>query len=70
MADFDIHEIDSKRQEMASDATLRDYFAVSAMQSALTGGLNDGQKKSGNYINAVAELSYIVADAMLAARNK
>lgn len=26
-------EFDSKRQEMASDATLRDYFAAKAMQA-------------------------------------
>ena len=48
--------------------SLRDYFAAKAMQSAL---LEAKHKPEGNfeaYAQAVAEVSYGIADAMLRAR--
>jgi hypothetical protein len=47
--------------------TLRDYFAAKAMQGALTGCATRGEAVS---YREVAELSYSLADAMLAEREK
>lgn len=55
-------EFDSKRQEMASDATLRDYFAAKAMQGVLSGA--DPLQSVVN----IATRAYAIADAMLKAR--
>ena len=59
-----------KRPEMASDATLRDYFAAKAMAAIVRrwdghsfgGGQNSPQYKE------LAEDAYHIADAMLRAR--
>ncbi|HCM9127823.1 TPA: hypothetical protein R4104_001534 [Enterobacter asburiae] len=61
-----IYEIDSdsKRQEMASDATLRDYFAAKAMQGVLS-GVDPFQ----SVVN-IAARAYAIADAMLKAREE
>jgi len=63
-------EFDSKRQEMASDATLRDYFAAKALPDLIAGySRNQG---SGPYLDAspdeIAYWAYRYADAMLKAR--
>ncbi|MBG7462467.1 hypothetical protein I5H11_19345 [Pseudomonas aeruginosa] len=52
--------------------TLRDYFAAKAMQAAITGAegvglLREDQRKAAWL--KVAQLSYEIADAMLAARD-
>jgi len=47
--------------------TLRDYFAAKAMQGALSGCATRGEAVS---YREVAELSYNVADAMIAEREK
>ena len=44
--------------------TMRDYFAAKAMQGLLSG------IEKGDNIDVVPELAYIMADAMLAWRNK
>ena len=63
-----VYDGDSKRQEMASDATIRDYFAAKAMQGMLS---NPGMWDLLNERHAqyVAKDAYIMADAMLKARN-
>ena len=72
----EIFETDGKRQEMASDATLRDFFAGKAI-AGLTANMEMLQafkiiaKSEGcNTQDAVAKAAYDFADAMLAARNK
>lgn len=64
-----VYDGDSKRQEMASDATIRDYFAAKAMQGMLS---NPGMWDLLNERHAqlVAKDAYIMADAMLKARNQ
>ncbi|HID8728341.1 TPA: hypothetical protein ACXFAN_003845 [Enterobacter hormaechei] len=50
--------------------TLRDYFAAKAMQAFITGAMSDGtafNPKSGDHDTA-AEVAYLIADAMLCAR--
>lgn len=60
MNDFYENDSDSKRQEMANDATLRDYFAAKAMQAIISNpGMGD--------VN-VAQMAYGIADTMLSAR--
>ena len=44
--------------------TLRDYFAAKAMQGLLATGLECGPE----YVQAIADLTYAMADAMLKAR--
>ena len=64
------YEADIKRPEMASDATLRDYFAAKAMAAIVRrwdghsfgGGQNSPQYKE------LADDAYFIADAMLKAR--
>ncbi|EPB6469361.1 hypothetical protein ACQUW4_004045 [Cronobacter dublinensis] len=58
----EIYEVDSKRQEMASDMTLRDFFAVQAMH-----GDQSNPDGISNPIN-IANRAYAIADAMLRAR--
>jgi hypothetical protein len=53
---------EDKRQEMASDMTLRDYFAVQAMH-----GDQSNLNRISNPIN-IANRAYAIADAMLKAR--
>lgn len=66
----EFYEADIKRPEMASDATLRDYFAAKAMAAivrrwdghSFVGGQNSPQYKE------LADDAYFIADAMLKAR--
>jgi len=61
----------SKREEMASDATIRDYFAAKAMQGyistasapCIVGGLDGAEDE-------LAKGAYKMADAMLRARGQ
>jgi hypothetical protein len=65
----EFYEADIKRPEMASDATLRDYFAAKAMAAIVRrwdghsfgGGQNSPQYKE------LADDAYFIADAMLKA---
>jgi len=53
--------------------TLRDYFAAKAMQSSIPEnptGCWGGYPIGINDINTIAELSYLIADAMLNQREK
>lgn len=61
------YEYASTRVEMASDATLRDYFAAKAMQGILANPaqLDNVNDKSAEWVSRDA---YLVADAMLKAR--
>nr|ELB9743643.1 hypothetical protein [Escherichia coli] len=66
----EVYEAYIKRPEMASDATLRDYFAAKAMAAIVRrwdghsfgGGQNSPQYKE------LADDAYFIADAMLKAR--
>ena len=66
----EFYEADIKRPEMASDATLRDYFAAKAMAAIVRrwdghsfgGGQNSPQYKD------LADDAYFIAAAMLKAR--
>lgn len=59
-----VYDGDSKRQELASDATIRDYFAVRVLAGTQSNiGLNHWSHTQH------AEYAYKVADAMLKARN-
>lgn len=66
----EFYEADIKRPEMASDATLRDYFAAKTMAAIVRrwdghsfgGGQNSPQYKE------LADDAYFIADAMLKAR--
>ncbi|NEG85062.1 hypothetical protein GQQ15_06250 [Pantoea agglomerans] len=61
----------SKREEMASDATIRDYFAAKAMHGyistaaapCIVGGLDGAEDE-------LAKGAYKMADAMLRARGQ
>ncbi|EFA9169473.1 hypothetical protein C2699_000183 [Escherichia coli] len=56
-----------KRPEMASDATLRDYFAAKAMQAMISNpSIIDND--SDGAVNYAASAAYKFADAMLKAR--
>ncbi|HEI8864300.1 hypothetical protein [Morganella morganii] len=65
----EVYEHASIRAEMASDATIRDYFAAKAMQGLLS---NDQCKPFGMSASAtdIAKKSYLMADEMLRAREK
>ncbi|RDO50363.1 hypothetical protein C4A74_01055 [Escherichia coli] len=66
----EFYEAHIKRPEIASDATLRDYFAAKAMAAIVRrwdghsfgGGQNSPQYKE------LADDAYFIADAMLKAR--
>ena len=45
---------------------LRDYFAAKAMQSEIIG--NEGISGNDGFMESVAEISYLMADAMMKAR--
>ena len=62
-------EADGKRQEMASDATIRDYFAVQAMQAIIGGGMADGAVIREANFKLICETEYAVADEMLKQRS-
>ena len=57
----------SKREEMASDATIRDYFAAKAMQAWLT---QIDPEETEDMMERWAENSYEFADCMLKIRKK
>lgn len=63
MDEIDFSYLDSKRQEMASDATIRDLFAAKAM-SSIELSLDKNEQ------TLIANAAYSMADAMLEARNK
>jgi len=54
--------------------TLRDYFAAKAMQAGLTGatlpGLADGDPETVELLRKAVRIFWIVADEMVAARDK
>lgn len=60
MEDWELVEASSKRREMASDATIRDYFAAKALP------LINGNGSVDEY----AKAAYDMADAMLRARGQ
>ena len=62
-------EADGKRQEMASDATIRDYFAVQAMQAMISGGMASGSVLREANFKLICETAYAVADEMLKQRS-
>lgn len=68
------YEHASIRVEMASDATIRDYFAAKAMQGDWSCQSGDSgyfiDCVNDDAINKAAELYYRMADAMLRAREK
>lgn len=71
MDDWELVEASSKRREMASDATIRDYFAAKLMP-AVIGTLNGavvGEEYPGDF-DRYAECAYKMADAMLRARDQ
>lgn len=61
-------DYDFKRQEMASDATLRDYFAAKAMQGFLSNPVETKNKEVTKEL--IVRISYQFADAMMEARIK
>lgn len=48
--------------------TLRDYFAMKAMQGALAGTMVDGTRMVAGDEKKIANIAYLLADAMLEAR--
>lgn len=61
----DAYDGDSKRRELASDATIRDYFAVSTLIGAQSNPELNHWKVENH-----AKYAYEMADAMLKARNQ
>lgn len=57
-------KLNDKGGPLVLPVSLRDYFAAKAMQGFCTGGTR------GDPIKSLADLSYMMADAMLAAREK
>lgn len=53
------------REEKASDLTVRDYFAAKALQ-----GMMSNKMYGEHLMNALAKTSYVLADAMLKAREE
>lgn len=71
MEDWEEVEAASHPMEMASDATIRDYFARDCMR-AIIGTLNGpvtGEEWPGDF-DYYASCAYKMADAMLRARNQ
>lgn len=68
------YEHASIRVEMASDATIRDYFAAKAMQGDWVAQPQDGHffpvNTTEDALDKVAALYYRMADAMLRVREK
>lgn len=64
---FDGEDIEPRSTSHYQGMTLRDYFAAKAMQGFLSGPMNRA-KFEGSV--DVAELSYLMADAMLQERAK
>ena len=70
--EYSHHDFDSKRPEMASDATIRDFFARESLGLCFAQYLNHAEVEgfSEGWREGVASDAYLMADAMLAARNK
>ncbi|EEW2202078.1 hypothetical protein D9H39_22145 [Escherichia coli] len=66
----EFYEEDIKRPEMASDATLRDYFAAKAMAAIVRrwDGYSFGGGQNSPQYKELADDAYFIADAMLKAR--
>lgn len=66
----EFYEADIKRPEMASDATLRDYFAAKAMAAIVRrwDGHSFGGGQNSPQFKELADDAYFIADAMLKAR--
>lgn len=66
----EFYEADIKRSEMASDATLRDYFAAKAMAAIVRrwDGHSFGGGQDSPQYKELADDAYFIADAMLKAR--
>lgn len=66
----EFYEADIKRPEMASDATLRDYFAAKAMAAIVRrwDGHSFGGGQDSPQYKELADDAYFIADAMLKAR--
>lgn len=60
-----LQEDEDSQPLMASQATLRDYFAAKALQ-----GMMSNKMYGEHLMNALAQTSYIIADAMLKAREQ
>jgi hypothetical protein len=66
---------EAKRNPVASEMTLRDYFAAKAMTAVMPAVMNELKKTRGSVKEAhrlqalSAETCYVLADAMLEARN-
>lgn len=67
-----IYDGDSKRRELASDATIRDLFAVAAMQAIVRryDGHSFGGGPDSPQYKELSDDAYYIADAMLKARNQ
>lgn len=66
MEDWELVEASSKRREMASDATIRDYFAAKAMAAIVNGAIAVGQGfNSHDESEKLAGAAYRIADAMI-----
>jgi hypothetical protein len=51
--------------------SLRDYFAAKAMQGlSTTSGEYRGNESGKEFIDGISKISYMIADAMIEARNK
>lgn len=64
------YEHASIRVEMASDATIRDYFAAKAMQGIITTAAAPVLTSLAGLDDDIAKTAYRMADAMLRAREK
>ena len=66
----EFYEADIKRPEMASNATLRDYFAAKAMAAIVRrwDGHSFGSGQNSPQYKELADDAYFIADAMLKAR--
>nr|WP_282559357.1 hypothetical protein [Providencia alcalifaciens] len=62
------YEYASIRVEMASDATIRDYFAAKAMNAMITTAATPVLTSMAELENHIAKTAYVMADAMLKAR--
>lgn len=66
------YEYASIRVEMASDATIRDYFAAKCMQGDFAAQSNEvgiyGHHLTDEQLDNIAKFYYRMADAMLKAR--
>ncbi len=65
-------EFDSKRRELASDATIRDFFAKEALGLCFAQYLNFAESEGfqEDWREVVAMDAYMMADAMLKVRNQ